>query len=201
MSEPPSLTQLIDVELAALRSGDERARGRLLALAERRLRAICATMLHRLPRVDRWEQTGDIFSEAAARLYRSLESVQPESPRHFFRLAALQIRRVLVDLARKYNGPEGLGANHGTVTANLWAAVEPPAAPSSEPHSLDDWTAFHEQAAALPEELREVLDLLWYHGLSQAEAADVLGISERTIKRRWQDVRLALRRSLTGDPN
>src|SRR5690349_19843108 len=76
MPEPPSLTQHVAAELACLRGGDAAARGRLMELTERRLRAICATMLHRLPRVERWEQTGDIFSEAAARLYQSLETVQ-----------------------------------------------------------------------------------------------------------------------------
>jgi RNA polymerase sigma-70 factor (ECF subfamily) len=194
-----SLTGRIERELNGLRGGDDRARARLIELADKRLRALCATMLHRVPRVDRWEETGDIFSEAAARLYRSLETVKPQSPRHFFRLAALQIRRVLIDLARRYGGPEGLGANHGTVNASQFARIEP-RGPAEEPHSLAEWTEFHDQVQALPEAEREVLDLLWYHGLSQAEAAELLGISERTIKRRWQDAKLALRRQLIARP-
>ena len=43
------------------------------------------------------------------------------------------------------------------------------------------------------------LDLLYYQGLTQAEAAEVLGVSERTVKRRWQAARLALHDALGGE--
>ena len=59
-----------------------------------------------------------------------------------------------------------------------------------EPSRLAVWTEFHRQVADLPEEDREVFDLLWYQGLTQAEAAAVLGISERTVSRRWISARL-----------
>ena len=55
---------------------------------------------------------------------------------------------------------------------------------------LAEWSAFHQQAGSLPEELGSVFDLIFYQGLSQAEAAEVLGISVKTIKRRWQKARL-----------
>jgi DNA-directed RNA polymerase specialized sigma24 family protein len=42
------------------------------------------------------------------------------------------------------------------------------------------------------------VDLLFYQGLQQAEAAAVLGVSERTVKRRWQSARLALHEALGG---
>lgn len=45
---------------------------------------------------------------------------------------------------------------------------------------------------ALPEEEREVVNLLWYEGMSQPEAADLLGISSRTVLRRWHAARLKL---------
>ena len=44
----------------------------------------------------------------------------------------------------------------------------------------------------LPDEQRDVVGLLWYGGLSQPEAAEVLGISLATVKRRWQAARMAL---------
>ncbi len=67
-----------------------------------------------------------------------------------------------------------------------------------DPGRLAEWTGFHAQVEALPEEEREVFDLLFYQGLPQAEAAAVLGVSERTIKRRWQAARLALHEALGG---
>src|SRR5256885_9614190 len=59
---------------------------------------------------------------------------------------------------------------------------------SSDVCSSDlQWTELHEQIGALPDEEREVVGLLFYQGLSQAETAEVLGISLRTVQRRWHD--------------
>ena len=44
----------------------------------------------------------------------------------------------------------------------------------------------------LPEEEREAFDLRWYQGLTQAEAALVLNVSEATVKRRWLAARARL---------
>jgi DNA-directed RNA polymerase specialized sigma24 family protein len=43
-----------------------------------------------------------------------------------------------------------------------------------------------------PAGVREVVDLLWYEGLSQTEAAEVLGVAAITLKRRWAEARLRL---------
>jgi hypothetical protein len=47
-----------------------------------------------------------------------------------------------------------------------------------------------------PMEEREVFDLLWYHALTQAEAAELLQVTDRTVKRRWRSARLRLHRAL-----
>ena len=41
--------------------------------------------------------------------------------------------------------------------------------------------------------------MLWYQGLTQAEAAELLGVSSRTVKRRWQTARLRLFEALGGE--
>jgi RNA polymerase sigma-70 factor (ECF subfamily) len=51
----------------------------------------------------------------------------------------------------------------------------------------------------LPAQERELFDLLWYQGLNQTEAADLLGVCVRTVKRRWQSARLLLGRALGED--
>ena len=58
---------------------------------------------------------------------------------------------------------------------------------------------FHEKVEALPDDEREVFDLLWYQGITQAEAARVLNVTERTIQRRWQAARLSLYEKLGGE--
>src|SRR5207302_1154946 len=154
-------------------------------------------MLKGYPRVKRWEETDDVMQNATMRLYRSLLDVKPASAADFFRLAALNIRRELLDLAKHYYGPQGQGAKHATVGGGHDSENAPPPAfdrPDSadEPARLAAWTEFHSQIERLPEEEREVFDLVWYQELSQAEAAELLKVSERTIKRRWQSARLKL---------
>lgn len=57
-----------------------------------------------------------------------------------------------------------------------------------------------EQVDKLPDEEREVFGLLWYEGLTQPEAASVLNVSLKTVKRRWQSARLLLHRAMRGQP-
>jgi RNA polymerase sigma-70 factor (ECF subfamily) len=93
-----------------LQAGDESARKALLNCACERLIRLTRKMLKSYQRVKRWEQTDDVFQSAAVRLYRTLSDVKPASVGDFFRLAALSIRRELLDLAKHYYGPQGPGA-------------------------------------------------------------------------------------------
>jgi RNA polymerase sigma-70 factor (ECF subfamily) len=204
MSGPPSQTAQIQACLDRLRGGDEAARDELLGCARDRLRALARKMLRGYPNVHRWEQTDDVLQNAALRLHRTLRQLPVDTPRDFFRLAALNIRRELLDLAKHYYGPRGAGAHHatevgGSATTREGPGAAEPADVSHEPGRVAAWGEFHEQIAALPDEEREVFDLLWYQGLSQAEAAETLGVSERTVKRRWLAARLRLRDALQGE--
>ena len=137
-----------------------------------------------------------MYQEAIYRLHRALSEVQPESVRHFFNLAALMIRRTLLDLAKHHLGPHGQGTKHHTDRqpaddegGALYDRAE-------QPEDLESWSAFHAQVGALPDEEREVVGLLFYEQLTQQEAATVLGVSLRTVKRRWQSARYLLRQGL-----
>jgi RNA polymerase sigma-70 factor (ECF subfamily) len=154
-------------------------------------------MLRDFPGVHRWEQTDDVLQNALMRLCRALGEVQPPTAADFFGLAAAQIRRELIDLARRYSGARGLGANLiGSGRAEEAAATLDPPDTTRDPGRLAAWTEFHRAAEALAEQEREVFDLLFYQGLSQAEAAAVLGVSGVTIKRRWRTARMQLVRTL-----
>ena len=65
-----------------------------------------------------------------------------------------------------------------------------------EPSTLTAWTEFHEKVQRLPEAEREVFDLLWYQGLTQPEAAAMLGVTDRTVKNRWRSAKLRLQEML-----
>jgi RNA polymerase sigma-70 factor (ECF subfamily) len=141
-------------------------------------------MLRGHPAVQRWAQTDDVLQGALVRLLRALESIHPDSVREFIALASQQIRRELIDLARHYYGPEGIGANHAS---HPDPHAGPPDAPdpTASPDSLAEWREFHEKIEDLPDEEREVVSLIFYQGLTQAEAADLLQVAVRTVQRRW----------------
>jgi len=184
--------------------GDERAYEELIARASERLHKLVRKMLRNNPRLRRWEETDDVFQLAALRLHRSLLEVRPDSPRSFFGLAATQIRRTIIDLARHHFGPEGEAARHHTEARRIAAddqggRLQDVDDRRGAPDSASAWTEFHEAVEALPVEEREVLDLVWYGGLTQREAAGLLGISEPTVKRRWRAARLRLHAALGGE--
>jgi RNA polymerase sigma factor (sigma-70 family) len=204
MGDAVSQTRQIQGWIDRLRAGDETARKELFNCAYQRLLQLTRKMLRSYPRVHRWEETDDVMQNAAMRLHRSLADVHPATTADFFRLAALNVRRELLDLAKHYYGPHGQGANYQTQGqgsgsgAQLGPAQNEPDA-GDGPDRLAAWTEFHQRVETLPAEERDVFGLLWYQGLSQAEAAEVLGVSERTVKRWWQSARLKLHEALGGE--
>lgn len=187
----PQLERLI----AAVREGADGAREMLLEHANERLLRLTRRMLRQYPQVRRWEATDDVRQNALVRLYRALGEVEVQSPRHFLNLAGTQIRRELIDLKRHYYGPQGLAANHHTdhrPADEAGGALDR----DGEPEDLASWSAFHEACDRLPDGEQEVVTLLYYQGLSQQAAADVLGVSLRTVKRRWFSAREMLHEML-----
>ncbi len=173
------------LDLAA--EGKQDAYDDLIALASERLLRLTRKMLRCYPHLRRWEQTDDIFQNAAIRLHRSLAEVKPDSVRAFFGLAATQIRRSLIDLCRHHFGPQGHAAKHET--QQMGAANGDPIQDqpdSSDPQeAMASWATFHQSVEDLPADQREVFQIVWYGGLDQKQAAQLLGISISTVQRRW----------------
>jgi len=187
MADDLRTTELRDL-LGRVAARDRAAGDELVQRAAGNLERLAHALMAGFPTVRRWEQTDDVVQNATLRLLRALEQVTPESPRQFFGLAAEQIRRELIDLARHYYGPHGVGANH----ASRAGSAPGPEAAAPDPGSLADWQAFHEGVATLPAPDREVFDLLYYQGLTQAEAAGLLGLTVAAVQQRWQRARLRL---------
>jgi len=179
------LSGRLQISLDRFQAGDESARNELISHSCERLKSLARKMMKPFSRLYRWEETDDVFQDAMLRLHRSLEDVKPESVAQFFALAATQIRRTLLDMARHYYGPEGPGTyDHVNIAG------------SDEPANPKEWVGFYEVLDTLPEEERLTVDLLWFEGLTQAEAALALGVSERTIRRRWFSARYLLHKVL-----
>jgi RNA polymerase sigma factor (sigma-70 family) len=191
-------TDRLQACLDRLRAGDLTARDELVNAACERLLRLTRKMLKSYPGVARWEQTDDVFQNAAIRLCRALRDTVPESVQHFLNLASLHIRRELIDLARHHFGPQGPGAHHHSDHREHETPSSLASQTTLNPSKLAQWTEFHEQVEALPTEEREIFNLLWYHGIPQSEAAALLNISERTLQRRWQSARLKVFQAMKG---
>ena len=178
------------------KTGDPKAKVLLLDHACERLLKLTRRMFRGYPGLRRWEQTDDVFQNSLIRLHRALSTVQLESVRHFFNLAAVQIRRELLDLKKHHFGVEGHATHHHTDRHPPDAADGSLSTKSDEPEDLSLWAEFHEAVNTLPGDLREIVDLLYYEGLNQDEAAEVLGIAPRTLKRRWQAAKVRLHKTL-----
>lgn len=192
----------LDECLRRLAAGDLSARDRMVELCAVRLRAIAHRMLGGFPAVRGEVDTDDVFQNAALRLHRALGDLAAagETPRSILGLAATQVRRELLDLARRCRGPESRAANRGTnaLPDRSGRLLVEDAAGAPEP--LDRWEEFHLAIAGLPSDEREVVHLAWYLGADQSTIASVLGCSTRTVKSRWRSARGLIATALDGQP-
>jgi DNA-directed RNA polymerase specialized sigma24 family protein len=91
-------------------------------------------------------------------------------------------------MARQCGGPKGrmACACKPLETDDSNAPWLEPAAWAEEPGEIDRWCAFHQEVEKLPAEEREVVSLIYYHGWTQAQVAELFQVCERTVRRRWE---------------
>lgn len=193
-------TTILQGYVDRIRAGDRAARDELLRVVVGRLERVARQMLRKFPSIRRWTETEDVLQSSLLRLLRALESVEVTSTRGFFGLAATQMRRELIDLARHYHGPLGEAANRAPVSLGTQEDQMPePAAPTSAEEELDRWHRFHVAVESLPVEERELVSLVYYHGWTQAQVAELFQVSERTVRRRWEAALARLHGMLQGE--
>lgn len=159
----------------------------------KRLRTLVTVTLNGFPNVRRWDDTDDVLATVSLRLLKQLRKGDIHSRSHFYNLAAKSIRWTLIDLARKHAGAQSFAANHdslGGVIPELYS--QKAKSDTGDPAKLVTWTEFHEAVALLPEKQREVVDFIWYHGLSVGEVAVMVALTDSAVRKRWRDARLAL---------
>ena len=197
MNLEPSESAAVSELLERARTGNPDAVNTLIERTVQRLRHLARQMLNSSPALRRWTGSDDLLQNALIRLMRALQAVQPDCSRRYFRLAALQMRRELIDFARHCRGPGGYAANHasgdGGFLIDAGGRVD-----SDQPDRIAQWAELHAHIGTLEESHREIVDLIYYQGLSQADAAEVLGVSVRTVQRRWHTVLLELNQFLEG---
>jgi RNA polymerase sigma factor (sigma-70 family) len=197
-------TNAVQVEraLARLRSGEGGAFDDLVLLAYDWLGRRVAALLRSYPSV-RLPPDEVLHDRVLARLRTALASAPPPTCEELTRLADRHIRWALRDLVRGQRdraGVVGLEAASG-----VGGGREGPADPAAGDALADfldhrERAKFHAAAAALPEPLRRVFCLRYYGGLSEAEVAADLGVSDRTVRTHWRAAIDALSVALTGKP-
>lgn len=171
-----------------LQGNDEGARRRLINGAYERLRRLAAVVLNesfpRLKVAPVLLQTTDVANETALAMYQALGEIRPATMRDFFRLAAQRIRWLLLDHAKKLDHARRQERENAK-SSEAYGEVEE----NDSPAAL---AALYQQIDELPENEREAVDMIYFHGLSQAETATLLGVTERTVRRYWTAARVKL---------
>lgn len=171
--------------------GDPEALSRLLPRVYAALRELADRFMRR-ERRDHTLQSTAVVHEVYLRLVDQRRA-HWRNRAHFYAVAARMMRRILVDHARSYRYAKRRG-RLGQVSidgiAELAAGREPD--PVAVDEALTELGRYHERAARTAE-------LRFFGGLTTAEIAAVLGLSETTVLRSWRVAKAWLYRYLAGD--
>lgn len=174
----------VSVTLQQLVAGDASAADRLFAMVYDQLRVLADKML-RGGRPDHTLQPTALVHEVFLRMVQQNQRTWQDRA-HFLNVSALAMRQILINYARD-RGAEKRGGGWKRVTLTGF---------SDETETLDvDAGALHaalEQLAQLNARHYQVVVARFLGGLSVEEAAHVLGVNERTIKRDWSAARVWL---------
>jgi RNA polymerase sigma-70 factor (ECF subfamily) len=173
MSENQEVTLL----LSALTRGDEDAASKLMPLVYDELRRLAASYMRR-ERADHTLQATALVHEAYLKLIDQ-RAVNWQSRAHFFGVSAQLMRRILIDHARGLAREKRGGEQKKVSLDEVFVFAERQA---DELLAVDD--SLNALAKIDPRQAR-VVELRFFGGLSVEEAADVLGVSPKTVKREW----------------
>lgn len=181
----PGVTQL----LSAIEAGEPMAADQLLPLVYDELRKLAAGKMAQEPGGQTLQPTA-LVHEAWLRLVG--ENHDWQNRRHFFSAAAEAMRRILIDRARQKRR-----VRHGGNLVRVDLNDIDLAAESQSETVLFVHEAL-EQLAQKDPEIAELIKLRYFAGIPNQEAAEMLGMSERTARRNWAYARAWLTREITG---
>jgi RNA polymerase sigma factor (TIGR02999 family) len=116
----------------------------------------------------------------------STRGLRFEDRRHFFAYAAKTMRNIIIDSAREFQAERrGAGAEHLALDDDDAMQVADTTA-SDELVRVND--ALHELEAVDPE-LAELVEMRYFGGYAETEIGELLGVTERTVRRRWDKAR------------
>lgn len=185
VSEFPS--QPISALLTKWRAGDQEALQALIPLVYRELRSIAQNHL-RHERSDHTLQSTALVHEAYLRLTKQAPA-EVENRAHFMAVASRLMRQILVDHARGHRAAK----RGGGLKLELQDVMTRQNAPDVDLIPLDH--ALNELARLDPQQ-SSIVEMRFFGGLSMEDIAEVIGVSQTTVKREWATARAWLRREL-----
>ncbi len=186
IGEPVGVTRL----LLDWRAGDGEALGKLTPIVYQELRRLAHPYMRREP-ANHLLQTTALVHEAYMRLVG--EDIDWEGREHFFAIAARQMRRILVDYARRHRAQKRGGGAAAMPLEEAEQEADAALAPDLELLALDRGL---ERLAAVDERKCRVVELRFFAGMTIEETARVLELSHATVERELKMARAWLSRDM-----
>jgi len=185
MSRDPELTSILK------RAGDDRSAGEaVLPRVYDELRRIAGAQMGRESEGHTLQATALVHEAWMSLVGPDGESLAWDSRAHFFGAAALAMRRILVDRARRVRSEKHGGAMRRQPLDGVDQAFDP------DEVDFEALDVALDQLAARDPRAAKVVELRFFAGLSVEDAASALGVSERTVAREWSVARAWLAREV-----
>lgn len=185
MSDSGEITRL----LAAVRRGEADAFDRLVPLVYDELRGVARRQLRRRQPGQTLDTTA-LVHEAYLKL-AAPSGVDFRDREHFLSVAAVAMRHILVDAARRHAATKR-GGKVLNITLNDLDLVDGSSGGTDRAMEILAVDQALSTLGAVDERLSRLVELIFFAGLNEAEAAQVLGISDRTVRRDWRKARAFL---------
>ncbi len=196
MSEPP---RDVTVLLTAVSSGDHSAKEKLYSILYDELHNLSHHYL-RKENPGHMLQTTALINEAYLRLVED-NDIRWNNRTHFFAVAARAMRRILVSEARRRRAAK---RGSGLKPVPLEKVGDPDGGDQDDEPTMDDLEALDKALDKLAADEKNrrmctVLELRFFAGLTHEETAEVLEVSEGTVRRDWRFAKAWLHREMTRD--
>jgi RNA polymerase sigma factor (TIGR02999 family) len=175
--------------LGQLGRGEKEAMNQLLPLVYDELHRLARSYFRR-ERGEHTLQPTALVHEAYIRLVD--QRAPMENRGHFLAVAATQMRRILLDYARKHDAARRGGGVQKVLLEDTMAVA------SQRPVDMIALDKALMQLSRLDPDQARLVELRFFGGLSVEETARTLGVSAATVKRGWSSARAFLHREITG---
>jgi RNA polymerase sigma factor (TIGR02999 family) len=173
----------VTVLLRQAADGNRDSYERLFSATYEELRRVAARQVRYDAEVSAAELVSELFVKFGGTDAASLRGAASRGRSHFFAIAARAMRQILVDLARREQADKRGGG---------WVVTTLQGKPDASRLSPDELIALDDALASLDERARAVVEARFFGGMTDAEIAEAMDISLRTVAREWARARAKL---------